>query len=334
MKKSEQEKESPMMQLYQRIKTENPEALLFFRLGDFYELFGDDAKEAAGLLDITLTARTSGEGRAVKIPMCGVPYHAADGYIAKLVKAGRKVAIVEQMEDPRQAKGMVRRELVRIITPGTVLETNSLEAKQNNYLAAVTVSAGVLGLAAVDLTTGEFPVAEFHSAGSWEALLIELNRLRPAEILVPDNLAEPARLALTRLEFACLTVRPAFRFDVDEARRQLLAHFKLASMDSAGCGDYAPGLGAAGAVLFYLGETQRSSLTHIRRLAPYRQDSHMVLDPATVRNLDLVRNAYDGSRRHTLLQVLDFTYTAMGGRRLYRWVLRPLLDAGQWPASP
>jgi DNA mismatch repair protein MutS len=324
--KIESENLSPMMQQYRRIKQENPDALLFFRLGDFYELFGEDAKEASGLLDITLTARSSGEGRANKIPMCGVPYHAAEGYIAKLLKAGRKVAVVEQVEDPRKAKGMVKRELVRIITPGTILEANSLDAKQNNYLAAIALGAVGIGLAAVDLSTGEFLVTEFRSAETLDGLFIELNRLRPAELLIPDDLAESLRRRLAALEFTYVTQQPGFRFDAEAGRIQLLEHFRISSLDQFGCGELEPGLGAAAAALHYLLETQRGTLVHIRSLTPYTLQSHMILDQATVRNLELVRNSADGSRRNTLLHVLDFTHTAMGGRRLYQWILRPLLN--------
>jgi len=314
-----------MMMQYQRIKSEHPDALLFFRLGDFYEMFGDDAKEASALLDITLTARASGEGRAMKIPMCGVPYHAAETYIARLLKAGRKVAIVEQMEDPRKAKGMVKRELVRIVTPGTILEPNSLEAKQNNYLAAVAAAGERVGLAAADLSTGEFLVTEFGGERLWEDLFMELNRLRPAEILAPDDLAASISDRLARLDSVYLTRLEGYRFDPDSGRILLLDHFKLSSLDGFGCSDFSAGLGAAAATIHYLAETQRGALTHVRKLTPYTLTSHMALDPATVRNLDLVRNAFDGSPKNTLLETIDFTATAMGGRRLHRWVLRPLL---------
>lgn len=326
MSKPETEKSTPMMAQYSSIKAENPDALLFFRLGDFYEMFGDDAKEAAGLLDITLTARSSGEGRSQKIPMCGVPHHAAETYIARLLKAGRKVAIVEQMEDPRKVKGMVKRELVRIITPGTILEPNSLEAKQNNYLAAVAVAGEHWGLAAADLSTGEFGVGEFSGARALDDLFMELNRLHPAEILAPDDLAAAVLERLGKQDSAYLSRLEGYRFDPDAGRIRLLEHFQTASLDGFGCGDFSAGLGAAAASIQYLEETQRGAVTHIRKLIPLTLGAHMALDPATIRNLDLTRNAFDGTRRHTLLETLDFTATAMGGRRLHRWVLRPLLS--------
>ncbi len=326
MAKVNTDKLTPMMAQYQRIKAENPDTLLFFRLGDFYEMFGEDAKVAAGLLDITLTARTSGEGRAVKIPMCGVPYHAADSYIARLLKAGRKVSIVEQTEDPKKAKGMVRRELVRIITPGTILEPNSLEAKQNNYLLALVGAQRMTGLAVADVTTGEFQVTEFAGPDPLEQAMLEINRLRPAEILLPEDLPEEFQARLGKLEFAYLTRLESFRFDPDSGRSLLLEHFRTASLDGFGCGDLTLGLGAAAAVLHYLSETQRGALEHIRKITPYILSSHMILDPATIRNLELTRNLLDGSRRNTLLETLDFTATAMGGRLLQRWLLRPLLS--------
>ncbi len=313
------------MEQYQRIKTENPDALLFFRLGDFYEMFGEDAKEGARLLGITLTARTSGEGRAVKIPMCGVPYHAAEVYINRLLKAGRKVAVVEQMEDPRKTKGMVRRELVRVITPGTKLAPDSLEAKQNNYLAALCGSKGKFGLAAVDISTGLFLITEFSGPRAIPDLLMELHRLYPAEILIPEELlfSDPPTggfnaFYITRLE--------GYKFEPEAGRIRLIEHFGTNSLDGFGCGDFSQGLGAAAAAFHYISETQRGTLIHIRKLTPYSVHSHMLLDEATIRNLEIIRNLSDGSRRNTLLEVLDYTLTAMGGRRLYTWTLRPLIS--------
>jgi len=320
------DKSTPMMVQYQRVKDENPDALVFFRLGDFYEMFGDDAKEASRILEITLTARASGEGRANKIPMCGVPYHAADNYINRLLKAGKKVAIVEQMEDPRKAKGMVRRELVRIITPGTTLAPESLDAKKNNYLASVSAQGKLLGLAAVDLSTGEFLVTEFAGDQALNNLLIELNRFHAAEVLVPDDLAPLVLDRLQAMESGYLSRLEGYRFDSESGRSQLTTHFGVNSLDGFGCRDYSVGLGAAAAALHYLSETQRGALHHIRKLTPYQMATHMILDENSIRNLDLIRNSYDGSRQNTLLDCLDFTLTAMGGRCLHRWVLRPLLS--------
>lgn len=323
------DKATPMMQQYQRIKAEHPEALLLFRLGDFYELFGADAQEASRLLEITLTARTVGEGRSTKIPMCGVPHHAADAYINRLLKNGRKVAIVEQMEDPRKAKGMVKRELVRIITPGTVLAPEALEAKQNNYLAAISGAQGRYGLAVAELTTGEFQTIEFNGERAWPDLLLELGRLQPAEILLPDDWDDASRRQLNAEYSTTLTDLPGYRFDPDAGRSQLLEFFHLLSLDGFGLTGYGPGLGSAAAALFYLSDTQRGSLSHIRKLSPYAHSTHMLLDETTIRNLELVSNLGDGSRRNTLLEVLDHCCTAMGSRKLRQWLLRPLLDLGQ-----
>jgi len=323
------ERLTPMMAQYQKIKSENPDSLLFFRLGDFYELFGDDAKEASRILEITLTARSSGEGRSTKIPMCGVPHHAAGNYINRLLKAGRKVAIVEQMEDPRKVKGMVKRELVRIITPGTILSPESLDAKQNNYLVSVVGREGDYGLAATDLSTGEFIITEFFGAQAAEELLVEIGRLQPAEILIPDDLSPEVHKRLSQASSAYLTQLEGYRFDSDAGRIRLLEHFKVASLDGFGCGDFTSALGAAAAAIHYLAETQRGALNHIRKITPYSIRSHMGLDDATIRNLELVKNLVEGTRRNTLLDILDYTRTAMGGRRLRQWILRPLLSLEQ-----
>ncbi|MBN1595527.1 DNA mismatch repair protein MutS [candidate division FCPU426 bacterium] len=317
---------TPMMAQYQQIKSEHPDSLLFYRLGDFYELFGDDAKEASRLLEITLTARSSGEGRTTKIPMCGVPHHAAEGYIQRLLKAGRKVAIVEQMEDPRKARGMVRRELVRIITPGTVLSPESLEAKQNNYLLACMGQELGAGLAAADLSTGEFVITEFEGPQAWDECFIEIGRLQPAEILVPEDISPFIRKRLSSDSAAHVTQREGYRFDPDAGRVLLLDLFKVASLDGFGCAGMHLAIGAAAAVVHYLSETQRTALAHIRKITPYSVFSNMRLDDATIRNLELLRNLADGTRKNTLLEVLDHTLTAMGGRKLRQWILRPLLS--------
>lgn len=329
MAKSTAEKVTPMMAQYQKIKAENQDSLLFYRLGDFYELFGDDAKEASRLLEITLTARSSGEGRANKIPMCGVPHHAVENYINRLLKIGKKVAIVDQVEDSRKAKGMVKRELVRIITPGTVLSPESLDAKQNNYLVSLVGQQNNYGLAATDLSTGEFILTEFTGPQSQTELLIEIGRLQPAEILLPDDMGPEIPKRLSFAARAHITKREGYRFDPDSGRAHLCEHFRVVALDGFGCADYHLGLGAASAVIHYLEETQRSALNHIRKITPYSVHTNMGLDDATIRNLELVRNLHEGTRLHTLLDVLDYTQTAMGGRRLRNWVLRPLLSLEQ-----
>lgn len=324
MGKASNLKLTPMMAQYQEIKADNPGSLLFFRLGDFYEMFGDDAIEASRLLEITLTARGSGDGRTTKIPMCGVPYHAAENYINKLTKLGKKVAIVEQTEDPKKAKGMVKRELVRIITPGTKLSPNSLEAKQNNFLAALAYDNGILGLAAADLSTGEFLVTELSGTTAVEDLLAELGRFQAAECLIPHDFMPTVQRRLTALGVCHLTEIEGFRFDGDAGRIQLTDYFKLHSLDGFGCQGMSTGLGAAAAIVYYLNETQKCNLAHIKKLVPYSIQDQMGLDDASIRNLELVRNAQNQGKANTLLAVLDHTCTGMGGRLLYHWLIRPL----------
>lgn len=314
------------MAQYQQIKAENKDAFLFFRLGDFYELFGDDAVEASRLLEITLTARGSGEGRINKIPMCGVPYHAANHYINKLLKAGKKVAIVEQVEDPKKAKGMVKRELVKIITPGTKLLPESLEAKENNYLTSLAMAGGTLGLAAADLSTGEFRTTEFKGPQAESMLMTELNRLNPSECLVPDDMATNIRQQLTRNTTIYVTTLEGYRFDPDAGRSQLTEYFQTQSLDGFGISHFSSGLGAAAALLYYMTDTQKCRLDHIQKIVPYTVYDQMGLDDATIRNLELTANLQDHTRNHTLLQILDHTLTAMGGRRLHQWLVRPLVD--------
>ncbi len=325
MVKANEGKTSPMMVQYQTIKAENPDALLLFRLGDFYELFGEDAKEASHLLEITLTARASGEGRANKIPMCGVPHHAAETYINRLLKMGRKVAVVEQVEDPKKAKGMVKRELVRIITPGTQLSPECLNAKQNNYLVVLYAENHQFGLAAADLSTGEFIVTEFKGEKARDDLMTEISRLQPSEIVVPDDLGVQLKQMISADGNAYLTELESFRFDPVSGKINLQEYFQVASLDGFGCGDLTLAIGSAAAALYYLTQTQRGTLKHMRNLSAYSVDVHMGMDNATIRNLELVRNTLDATQKHTLLEVLDYTRTAMGGRKLRRWLLRPLL---------
>lgn len=306
-------KSTPMMAQYLAIKQQNPGSLLFFRLGDFYELFGDDAREASALLNITLTARTSGEGRSVKIPMAGIPYHAAPAYIQKLLRAGKKVAICEQMESPKEAKGMVRRELVRVITPGTALEEGFLDSKSNNYIVSLCKSKSGIGLAAADNGTGDFYASEI----SPEDLDAELSRLDPAEILHPEG--EPLGEGL-------LSPWDSYAFSTPEALRLLKEHFGVASMEGFGLRDESPAVQAAGALLSYLKKTQKSSLSHITRLRRHEMGGQMRLDASAQRHLELSSNAEDGGKTGTLFEVLDRTRSAAGGRMLKRWIHAPLLD--------
>jgi DNA mismatch repair protein MutS len=307
---------TPMMQQYLRIKAENPHLLLFYRMGDFYELFYDDARRAAQLLDITLTARGASAG--APIPMAGVPYHAVEGYLARLVRLGVSVAICEQIGDPAASKGPVERKVVRIVTPGTVTDEALLEERRDNLLCGLARSGDTWGLAALDLTSGRYTVMEISGD---EALAGELERLRPAELLLPDDLPShplwQERRGLQRL--------PPWRFEPDTARRLLTAQFGTRDLSGFGCDHLTTALGAAGAVLQYVQETQRAALPHLRGLALERRDEAVLLDAASRRNLEL-EHALGGNAEHTLAGVLDHTATPMGSRLLRRWLHRPLRD--------
>ncbi len=311
-----------MMQQYHQLKARYPGMLLMFRLGDFYELFYDDAIVAARDLEITLTSREVGQGR--RIPMCGVPYHAVDTYLARLVERGHRIALCDQVEDPRKARGLVRREVVRVVTPGTVIEQILLPPHANNYLVAAAPTDRAWGLAAADLSTGEFQVTEFTGDGRDARLIEELARLAPREILVSEPWA--ARLADVAASGVRLTTLDAWRFDFPTARQLLLTHFKVATLDGFGCEHLPAAVGAAGALLHYLQETQRSPLAHFRRIVTYAADGALVVDAATRRNLEVLRNLRDGGTSGTVVEVLDDTTTAMGARRIRQWLLQPLVE--------
>jgi DNA mismatch repair protein MutS len=304
---------TPMARQYQEIKALHQDAILFFRLGDFYEMFFGDAELAARELDLTLTGRGKEENR---MPMCGVPYHAAEGYIAKLIEKGYKVAICEQVEDPKLAKGLVKRDIIRIVTPGTVLESSMLSDKTNNYLMAVNHEKGAFGLAYVDATTGEFKLSDFTSA---EALADEIKRINPAEIIASDMFKWAGGLK-TAATFKDI-------YDNETAVEKLLEHFKVKSLESFGLDGKETALGAAAAILDYLKETQKTTLGHINTLKPYHTEDYMFIDAVTRRNLELTQTARDKSFRGSLLWVLDRTRTSMGSRLLKQWLLQPLLDA-------
>ncbi|HUS07529.1 MAG TPA: DNA mismatch repair protein MutS [Bryobacteraceae bacterium] len=301
------------MRQYHSIKQQVPQALLMFRLGDFYELFYEDAVTAARELEITLTSRNKEKDQA--IPMCGVPHHAAEGYIARLIQRGYRVAVCEQTEDPRFAKKLVRREITRIVTPGTATEANLLRSHENNYLAAVATHGGRAGLAHVDISTGEFRVTEM----AMDEVLAALENLNAREVLLPEE---------TKLDISCLrTPLDSWIFDYDHAERSLREHFKLLSLDGCGLGDRPLAVGAAGAVLHYLRETQRGAMDHLDRPGFYDRSDSMILDAVTVRNLELVEPLFLAEGKDaTLIKVLDDTCTGMGGRLLRRRLLRPCLD--------
>ena len=315
---------TPLMQQYRDLKRRHPEALLFFRVGDFYEMFYEDAVEGARLLEITLTSRD--KSKSDQVPLCGVPYHAATGYIAKLLKAGRSVALCEQMEDPRVAKGLVRREVVRVYTPGTLIESDLLAAGEPSFLGALTAGPGGAGLAWLDVSTGEFRAMEL--TGEWEEpLRDELIRIEPRELLIPDVHAERIRTCLAPLAPPLTTVSND-TFQPASARPLLLEQFHVASLAGFGCNDKPLAIGAAGALLHYVRHTQPGlPLSHIVRLRTHAETQVMTLDRATQRNLDLVRRSFDGRPEGSLLHALDRTLTPMGARMLRDWLLHPLTDA-------
>ena len=305
---------TPLMRQYHAIKQQAPRALLMFRLGDFYELFYDDAVTAARELEITLTSRSKEKGQA--IPMCGVPYHAAEGYIARLIQRGYRVAICDQMEDPRFAKKLVRREITRIVTPGTATEPALLRSRENNYLAALAVGGARTGLAHVDVSTGEFRATELDSAEAPAAV----EQLGAREVLV----AEGSALAGTG---ALLTEVDAWAFTYDYAERTLREHFTLLTLDGCGLAGRNLAVAAAGAILHYLKETQKAALNHVEQPTFYDRADCMVLDTVTVRNLELVEPLFTadaGAKEATLASVIDQTLTPMGGRLLRRWLVSPL----------
>jgi DNA mismatch repair protein MutS len=309
---------TPMMQQYREAKERHPGTLLFFRNGDFYELFEEDAEVGSRLLGIQLTRRDK------TIPMAGVPHHALDRYLAKLLQSGHRVAICEQMEDPATVKGRpVRREVVRVVTPGTLTEDSLLDPRRSNHLAAVFPQGPLAGLAWVELSTGQFHAADVP----WERLADELGRLAPAECLHAES--GPARLT-DRLRAGApnttLTARPDWNFDPLTARAALFHHFRVGTLGGFGFDDQQPCLVAAGAMILYLQETLKASLAHLHRLRPFRQDRVLLLDEVTRRSLELTRTLRDGSREGSLLSVLDRTVTPMGSRLLQEWLVTPLAE--------
>ena len=303
-----------MMQQYLSIKSQYPEMLVFYRMGDFYELFYDDAEKAARLLDITLTKRGKSAGQS--IPMAGVPYHAAENYLAKLVRQGESVAICEQIGDPAASKGPVERKVVRVVTPGTVTDDALLEERRDNLLAALLESDGLFGLATLDLSGGRFIVRQLESR---EALGGELERLQPAELLLPEDYQLPEGVG-QRLS---ITSRPQWHFDRDSAEQTLNRQFGTRDLAGFGCSDQQLAISAAGCLLQYVKDTQHAALPHIQGLTLERREDAIIIDAATRRNLEL-DHSLSGQPEHTLAGILDHTVTAMGSRMLRRWINRPL----------
>jgi len=305
-----------MMQQYLRIKAEYPHILVFYRMGDFYELFYEDARRAARLLDITLTSR--GQSAGEPIPMAGVPFHAAEGYLAKLVRLGQSVAICEQLGDPNTSKGPVERQVVRIVTPGTLTDEALLEERRDNLIMALHRINNVVGLASLDLGGGRFTVSQVEGEA---ALLSELERLKPAELLVSEELALPAVIQ----DQPGLRRQAPWHFDLDSAIRTLCEQFGTRNLDGFGCADLPVAVAAAGCLLQYVKNTQRSALPHLTGLKPERHEDSVILDAASRRNLEL-EYSLSGRNEHTLVGVMDRSATPMGSRLLRRWLNRPLRD--------
>jgi DNA mismatch repair protein MutS len=314
---------TPMMKQYSEIKTRHPGYLLLYRMGDFYELFNEDAVTASKVLGLTLTQRNhGGDGDT---PLAGFPYHAIERYMPRLMNAGLKVAVCEQVEDPAEAKGVVKREVTEIVTVGTAMSDNYLDAKTNNYLVSLfpDLETDRCGLACLDLSTGRFVVME----GSWEQALGEVYRIGAREAVFPENLELPASLAQWRdQEKALLTVMPKGLFNLIEGTALLTRQFKVHSLEAFDCAGMTLGIRAAAAALGYVRDTKKSELNHLVRLTPSRFDQHMALDAATVRNLELIKPIHGEDESGTLFHLLDRTVTAMGGRTLKHWLTHPLLD--------
>jgi DNA mismatch repair protein MutS len=313
--------QTPMMHQYQEIKSRHPDALLLYRMGDFYELFNEDAVTASRLLGLTLTQRN--HGGKDPTPLAGFPHHAIERYMPKLIAAGLKVAVCEQTEDPALAKGVVKRDVIEIVTRGTALSENYLEAKSNNYLASVCPGDGKYGLSALDLGTGDFSVAE----GSLDEILGEIYRLNAQELLFPESadLAPELKL-LGERERIAQTALPKGYFHLEEGIATLQRQFKVHSLEAFDCAHLTLALRAAAAALAYAKDSKKSDLPHLTRLTPNRFDRHMALDAATVRNLELIRPLHGEDEDGTLVHLLDRTVTAMGGRGLKHWLTHPLLD--------
>jgi len=315
---------TPMMEQYFRIKKNYQDALLFFRLGDFYELFYEDAKVASSILEIALTSRH-------KVPMCGVPYHAAYSYLAKLLKHGFKVAVCEQVEDSKVAKGVVvRRDVVKVLTPGTAVEVELEEAKESIFVASLYLKDEGWGLALIDLTSGEMKTAQNDSQGN-RILADELFRIAPREIVFPEGKKEAVNkiLAINNMSSVLSSPVEGWAFDFSQTKHFLLNHFKVNSLAGFGLADKDLAVSAAGALLYYLKKVRKDSLSLIHKISYIHSSQQMILDATAIKNLELIRNLRDGHRKGSLLDKIDYTVTPMGGRLLRSWLLHPLLDWAQ-----
>jgi DNA mismatch repair protein MutS len=303
---------TPLRKQYLRVKQKYPEAIVFFRLGDFYETFDEDAKVASRELDVVLTSREMGKGQ--RVPMAGIPHHALDNYLAKLINRGHKVAICEQLTPP--GKGLVERDVIRVVTPGTVVEPNLLESNSNNYLASLVVEGEEAGISYVDISTSEFATTQLPA----ERVMPELERLQPSEVLIPEDAQNYAQFPFT------ISRLDDYWFDPEIAQEALLEHFSVASLEGFGCAHLPLAIRTAGALIHYVKETQKENLPQLSKLATYSTDSFMTLDGQTIRNLELFQGGRWGETGNSLLSVIDLSKTAMGGRLLKNWVGHPLLD--------
>jgi len=316
-----------MLRQYHQIKKEHQDAILMFRMGDFYEMFFDDALSASKVLEITLTSR--GKGTANAAPMCGVPYHAVDGYVARLVRQGFKVALCDQVEDPRKAKGLVRREVVRVVTPGTFHDQAQMAAGEHNFLASLILEGEAMGMAYLDLSTGDMTLSELRGSGLWENLADQIELFAPREILVPEG-SDLARLfpGVLRIQ-AVVNSAPSWSYSRDSATRALLGLTGAASLAGFGLEERPLAVCAAGGAIQYLKETQRSDLRHLHRISFYAESDRLVLDATTRRNLEITANLFSGGAENSLLELVDRSVTPMGSRALRDLLLRPLARLSQ-----
>ena len=312
---------TPMMRQWKNLKRDHRDSILFFRLGDFYEMFEDDAREVSGILNLTLTKRHG-------IPMCGIPYHASHGYIGRLLKAGKKIAVCEQISLPKDGKGIAERKVVEIITPGTVVEEDFLERDRNNYLLSLGKYRNFLSLAYIDLSTAEFTVAALENGTSRGDLKRELLRLSPREIIVQESLLEDKNCGAVLSELSDVVVNryPDWSFDLKSSAELLKKQLKTANLKGFGIEDDDPALYACGILLEYLGDTSQSLLPHVKNVILHREENYLGLDESSLKNLEILNNLQDGSRRFTLLDTLNATKTSMGSRKLRNWLIHPLLD--------
>ena len=314
---------TPAMRQYLDAKQQYRDAIVFFRMGDFYEMFYEDALVASRALELTLTSRSKDAG-GNGIPMCGVPHHAADGYVTRLVKKGFRVAICEQTEDPKKAKGLVKRAVVRVVSPGTLTDANYLEAREPAYLMSIAAAGDLYGVGLIDLSTGEFTTAEYRNGDGLQALADEISVLRPREVVVPskeivDRLPEIARLQLP------VTTTDAWTFEPEAARRALLDQLRVHGLDGFGLEGRPAAIQAAGGLTTYLRDTQKVDLAHVRAITYRTASDGLIIDPITLKHLEVVTGS-EGGTKGSLLDEIDRTMTPMGGRLLRSWLLRPLLS--------